>query len=76
MKPRTPEQEVDVKKRVEEFQKKLQDLQKEFEVEVVAVPSYVPTQQGFTTLAQTMIMDTKYLPKPSPIQRDGVIQEG
>lgn len=73
MKPLTPEQQKDVETRVKEFNETVERL----EVAIVAYPEYVPQTDGsFKTTTKTMIVDTKYLPKPSPIQRDNIIQEG
>jgi len=63
----TNDQKKDVQTRIDLFQKDFEEIQKKHEIEVSAYPQYIPTQFGFTTVAQVGLRDTKYAPVPSPL---------
>lgn len=69
----TPEQQKDFNERVEAFQKRLVDLQTELFIKFVVFPQWIPTQHGYTTIADVGFKDTKYTPQPSPY--GGIIKE-
>lgn len=71
----TPEQEANVKARVESFKADYLELVKKHDVDFVCYPQYVQNNRGtFETAANMTIVDKKYMPIPSPIQDPSIIK--
>lgn len=70
----TPEQQADIDTRVEAFRKDYLEVVKKHECDFVCYPAYARDERGFfVTVAQMIIIDKKYLPTPSPFQKENKI---
>lgn len=70
----TPEQKADIDKRMEAFRTAYAALLAEHQVDLVAVPQLIPLENGaFGVTTQSLLMDKKFLPTPSPFQKKGKI---
>jgi len=69
----TEEQIQDVKERVDKFNEKVAELQKELEVSLIPEPYMSYTPAGFTINVNVKIADTKYLPKQEDKKADDLI---
>lgn len=70
----TDEQKKDVMARSENFRQEYNGLIEKYQVDFLCIPEYLPTPQGFVTVCTARILDKKYMPIKSPMQKESIIQ--
>lgn len=72
----TEDQKTDSEVRRKAFLEKYGALVKETQCDFFSTPAFVPMGQGMFGVAMNMqIVDTKYLPQKSPIQKEDIIHD-
>lgn len=72
----TEEQQKDIDTRVLAFNSAFKELCEKKEVDVISYPQWVPTMNGtFITQSVQVVVDRKYRPIASPIQKESIIKK-
>jgi len=69
--PLTEEQQKDIEDRVKSFTEKYKALTEEYQVDFLSYPQFIQIGQGvFGTSMNIQLVDKKYTPIPSPLNKN------
>lgn len=72
----TEEQQKDVVQRSEAFKAGYQKLVNDLQMDFLWIPQFVPNKEGTYSIGiGVQLMDRKYMPTPSPLQKDEIIKK-